>query len=54
VASNTRSEIEYQQIEAIRKRFKKEKEQASEIPLQNECLRKRPKAKIKFAKFTPK
>lgn len=54
VASNTRSEIEYKRIEAIRQRFRKKKEQVSEMPLQNECLRKRPRAKIKFVKFIPK
>ena len=54
VASNTRSEIEYQRIEAIRHRFKKEKEQINEIPLQNECLKKKPRGKIKFVKFAPR
>ncbi len=53
VASNTRSEIEYQRIEAIRQRFKKEKEQQPEMPLQNECLRKK-RGKVKFLKLTPK
>lgn len=56
VASNTRSEMEYQRIQALRLRFKKEREKSGDMRLQNEMLlaKKKPKGKIKFIKFKVK